>query len=81
MGGAQEDALIVEMRAADDERLVEMVRANYGPGGNAAIEAEMTRRLIVALKDSTRIATRASWALIVLTVVLVALTVVLIVRA
>ena len=75
-----EDGLILEIRDADDERLVEMVRGNYGPGGNAAIQAEMTRRLIVALRNSTRAATRASWVLIGLTVVLVALTLVLIFR-
>jgi hypothetical protein len=75
-----DDSLVKEIEAADDNRLVEMVRGNYGPGGNAAIQAEMTRRLLVALDRSARASDRSGRILIALTVVLVILTIVLIVR-
>ncbi len=58
-----------------------MIRGNYGPGGNAAIETEMMRRLISALDRSSKASAKASRLLIFLTVVLVVLTVVLIVQA
>jgi hypothetical protein len=73
--------LIQEIRAADNDELVEMVRGNYGVGGNAAIQAEITRRLIVALNESAKTAKLTAWALIGLTGLLVILTIVLIARA